>query len=366
MPKKDFYGKFPAVIHHSKFPPFLIRSSRKLSYYHSETPQSLSEVSDQPVIAYSSKIVLNDQKRHINTLSITSTSPCNSSPAPAVLLHGYGAGLGFFFKNFSALGEWAASRRTSVYAIDWLGMGRSARVPFVVNAKRDDIPGRVREAEAFFVDSLEQWREKMKLDKMTLVGHSLGAYMSVAYALKYPTRVSRLVLLSPAGVTRDPDTTVPSREITDDQLSEAGYVSVDDAQLMTKASLEEIKSEQRTQSRRQGTLWKVFTYLWEEGWSPFQIVRSAMWYGPVLVGKYSTKRFPGFTEEEVKEMHDYILNLTLAKGSGEYCICTWLSPFLYIPKLTVIYSTYLGPRSTRQDAPRGSSSSTQNSHNICL
>ena len=197
-------------------------------------------------------------------------------------------------------------------------------MPFIVNAKRDDIPGRVREAEAFFVDSLEEWRENMKLEKMTLVGHSLGAYMSVAYALKYPTRVSRLVLLSPAGVPRDPNTTIPSREVTDDQTSEPDYVSVDDAQLATKARIEEIKSEQRYQGRRQGRLWKVFTYLWEEGWSPFQVVRSAMWYGPILVGKYSSRRFPGFTEEEVREVHDYILNITLAKGSGEYCICAWI------------------------------------------
>ena len=197
-------------------------------------------------------------------------------------------------------------------------------MPFAVNAKRDDIPGRVSEAEAFFVDSLEEWREKMKLEKMTLVGHSLGAYMSVAYALKYPTRVSRLVLLSPAGVPRDPNTTAPAREITDDRASEDEYVSVDDAQLATKAKIEEIKSEQRSQGRRQGKLWKVFTYLWEEGWSPFQLVRSAMWYGPIMVGKYSARRFSGFTEEEVREMHDYILNITLARGSGEYCICTWV------------------------------------------
>ena len=32
-------------------------------------------------------------------------------------------------------------------------MGQSTSVPFIVNAKRDDIPGRVCEAEAFFVDS---------------------------------------------------------------------------------------------------------------------------------------------------------------------------------------------------------------------
>ena len=44
----------------------------------------------------------------------------------------------------------------------------------------------------------------MKLEKMTFMGHSLRAYVSMAYVLKYPMRVSRLVLLSPAGVPRDP------------------------------------------------------------------------------------------------------------------------------------------------------------------
>ena len=80
-----------------------------------EPPQSLSEVPSQQSHIHNSKIVFDHQKRHINTLSITSTSPCKSSPAPAVPLHGYGAGLGFLFKNLSA--------------IDWLGMGKAARVP---------------------------------------------------------------------------------------------------------------------------------------------------------------------------------------------------------------------------------------------
>jgi len=295
-------------------PRLLIYSPRKLSYYRSEPPLSLSEVSDQPVIAYTSKIVLNDQKRYINTLSITSTSPSNSSPAPAVLLHGYGVGLGFFFKNLPALGEWASSRRSSVYAIDWLGMGRSARVPFVVNAKRYDVPGRVHEAEAFFIDSLEEWRERMGLEEVTLVGHDFGAYMSVAYALKYPTRVSRLVLLSPAGVSRDPNATVPSKEVTDDQTNEADYMSADDAQLVTKAKGKRIISEQ-------GGPGKLESYAREAGWTHVRLVRSAMWFSPILIGNHVSEEFPGLTGEGARELYDYFLNITLAKGSGEYCVC---------------------------------------------
>jgi cardiolipin-specific phospholipase len=67
----------------------------------------------------------------------------------------------------------------------------------------------VKQAEAFLLDSLEEWRDKMGINKMTLVGHSLGAYLVTAYALKYPQHVSRLVLLSPAGVNAGPDTIIP-------------------------------------------------------------------------------------------------------------------------------------------------------------
>ena len=200
-------------------------------------------------------------------------------------------------------------------------MGRSARVPFTVKAKRNDIDGRVREAESFFIDSLEEWRDKMGLEKMTLVGHSLGGYLSIAYALKYPTRVSKLILLSPAGIPRDPnDTTTYSREVTESQVSG----SDDHAESASQDSVKSMRSGQRTEQRKESRTRKLFTYLWEEGWSPFQVVRSTGIWGPMLVGKYSSRRFIGLSAEDTKAMHEYILNITLMKGSGEYCICEFL------------------------------------------
>jgi cardiolipin-specific phospholipase len=163
-------------------------------------------------------------------------------------------------------------------------MGRSARVPFTVKAKRDDIPGRVHEAESFFVQSLEDWRQLMGLEKMTLIGHSLGAYLGIVYALRYPTRVSKLILLSPAGVPRDPNNTVPSRELTDTQDD---IKSDDYATPVTKAQLEDMRKGLKKIASQESRTRKLFTYLWEEGWSPFQVVRSVMFWGPMLVGKVS-------------------------------------------------------------------------------
>ncbi|EIN10302.1 alpha/beta-hydrolase [Punctularia strigosozonata HHB-11173 SS5] len=322
------------------------RLLRRLPYFRpSASPPSTPSAG--PVTATSRRVPLLTPKHYLNTLSITSTSPSPTAPAPAVLLHGYGAGLGFFFQNLPPLAAWAARRHTSVYALDWLGMGRSARVPFTVKARRADTDARVAEAEAFFIDALEQWRVRMGLERMQLVGHSLGGYLSVAYALKYPSRVERLVLLSPAGVPRDPDSTEePSRELTesqtaDQELPDAGSGAPSGSGLAARFGakraagtaepaspprVEKIKAEQRAEKQKETKMRKVFTYLWEEGFSPFQLVRSSLFWGPLLVGKYSSRRFSGLTEEETRDMHEYILNITLAKGSGEYCISHILAP----------------------------------------
>ncbi|KIJ19997.1 hypothetical protein PAXINDRAFT_166174 [Paxillus involutus ATCC 200175] len=303
------------------------RLLRRLPFFVPEKMPA-SAVGDSPVIARSERIQLATPEHYLNSLSIKSTHPSPDAPPPAVLLHGYGAGLGFFFRNFPALAKWAGSRGTDVYAVDWLGMGRSARVPFRIKSKRGDIPGRVQEAESFFVDSIEEWRTKMGLEKMTLIGHSLGAYFSVAYALRYPTRVHKLILLSPAGVPHDPNNlSMPSRELTDS--GESVNPTDAPAEPASDSEIQHIRDEQKIFKKEESRSRKLLTYLWEEGWSPFQVVRSTLFWGPMLVGKYSRRRFSGLTEDETRDVHDYILNITLSKGSGEYCISHILAPYAH-------------------------------------
>lgn len=45
-------------------------------------------------------------------------------------------------------------------------------------------------------------------------------------------------------------------------------------------------------------------------------------WGPMMVGRYSSRRFAAQAEEDVRDLHSYIWNTSVMKGSGEFCIST--------------------------------------------
>ncbi|WP_445908676.1 alpha/beta fold hydrolase [Yeosuana sp.] len=48
------------------------------------------------------------------------------------------------------------------------------------------------------INDLELLRKELKLEKIMIVGHSVGAVLVSAYASKYPNHIKKLVLISPA------------------------------------------------------------------------------------------------------------------------------------------------------------------------
>ncbi len=48
------------------------------------------------------------------------------------------------------------------------------------------------------INDLELLRKELNLEKVTLVGHSMGTVLGAAYAQKYPKRIRKLILLAPA------------------------------------------------------------------------------------------------------------------------------------------------------------------------
>ena len=282
----------------------------------------------------SSMVELNDKERALNEFSVERLG--EEADQHLVMLHGYGAGLGFFYKNFEPLSR---LRGWQLHALDMLGMGRSTRPPFRINAKkREDA---IKEAEDWFVDALEEWRVKRKIERFTLLGHSLGGYMAVAYALKYPGRLNKLILASPVGIPEDPhavtaempepsESTLPN-EVTQDQHRTAtaaatpppGTLQKGDNNVLLKGTADVQGTPDRPPRRM---LPKWFAYLWDANISPFTLVRWTGPFGPRIVSGWTSRRFSHLPAEEAKSLHDYAYSIFSQRGSGEYALAYILAP----------------------------------------
>ncbi|KAF2272005.1 alpha/beta-hydrolase [Westerdykella ornata] len=245
-----------------------------------------------------------------------------------VMLHGYGAGLGFFYRNFEALSR---APGWKIYALDLLGMGRSTRPTFRIHAK--DKQGRIEEAENWFIDALEEWRIKRGLERFTLLGHSLGGYLACAYALKYPGRLNKLILASPVGIPEDPyavneDLPNPEdlsrgNEITQDMAADEA-----DNNHLPRQRQKVSPPDPNQTPRRKLPAW--LTYLWEANMiSPFSFVRWSGPLGPRLVSGWTSRRFAHLPEDEAKALHDYSYSLFRQRGSSEYALAYILAPGAY-------------------------------------
>lgn len=144
---------------------------------------------------YESEFVPLKNDQRIWTLKFNPTA----DSSPLVLVHGFGGGVGLWAMNVDTLAE-----KRTVYAFDVLGFGRSSRPELSTDPA---------EAEEQFVDAIEQWREKIGLEKFVLLGHSLGGFLATSYAIKHPSRVQHLILADPWGFPVKPTEDNVSRHI---------------------------------------------------------------------------------------------------------------------------------------------------------
>lgn len=287
---------------------------------------------------------------YINTLEFSSPETKNSKEA-VVVMHGYAAALGFFFRNWDSVARSADATGRKTYFLDWLGMGLSSRPNPSLLAAPAGAPmeTRVSRAEHFFLSSLEAWRASEGIERMVLVGHSLGGYLSTAYALRYPERVSALILVSPAGIPHGelgsnvpgsakkpvvPPPTGPGGKpaslngesnpqvVTERHSLDA---AADAAEMETSSDPAHADPRPSPSAMRRG-MTKFFLWGWEKGLSPFSILRGIGPWGPLLVGKYSSRRFASQSAEDVRDLHAYIYGTSVMRGSGEFCISHLLAP----------------------------------------
>ncbi|CAG9464868.1 unnamed protein product [Pedinophyceae sp. YPF-701] len=226
------------------------------------------------------------------------------SAPPLVILPGYGAAAGYFFKAIPYL-----ARNWRVYIVDWLGTGLSGRPRFPVRPK-DAIDERARvKAEGFFIDSLEKWRKVMGIAKMVLVGHSLGGYLVGRYALKYPAAVVHAILASPPGLKDRPE------GFSDEEYLEA---------------------TNEHHSKLTGIVIKICSKLWNKGLTPGALTRAMGPLGKLVVYSYTQKRFhdqpDGGVPLEKEELHHfkrYIYHVTAQPKCGDAALRFILAPYAW-------------------------------------
>jgi cardiolipin-specific phospholipase len=272
-----------------------------------------------------SMVQLSGKDRALNEVSVERVG--EETEETLVMIHGYGAGLGFFYKNFEPISRVPGLK---LYALDMLGMGNSTRPPFKIQAKTRE--EKVREAEDWFIDALEEWRKIRKIERFTLMGHSLGGYLAVSYAIKYPGHLKKLILASPVGIPEDPyavNSAMPepeestlANEFTQDQTS-----VTEPGKLSNGAVSAPANKVSPNAPKRPLPSWLV--WLWDANVSPFSIVRMSGPLGPRFVSGWSSRRFNHLPPEEAQALHDYSFSIFKQRGSGEYALAYILAPGAY-------------------------------------
>jgi cardiolipin-specific phospholipase len=217
-------------------------------------------------------------------------------------------------------------------------MGRSSRPKWTIAKKSNETWDEiVKEVEDHFVQSLEDWRESIGLEKMTLLGHSLGGYFATCYALQYPQRVEKLVLVSPgnylttifnieltlsfflAGIAKNPHLKPEQENLTPEKELEKEAAEIGATMQANAAAVENIarqtplgdtqENQENQDTKPPGPRRKIpgwATYLWDKNVTPMTVVRMIGPFGPALVNRYASRRFAHLSEEEQHDLYDYL------------------------------------------------------------
>jgi pyruvate dehydrogenase E2 component (dihydrolipoamide acetyltransferase) len=145
---------------------------------------------------------------------------------PIVFVHGFGGDLNAWMFNQPAL---AARHRT--IAIDLSGHGGSTKImDFALDA-------------AGFAADIDHVLAALRVDRVHLVGHSMGGAIAVAFARSHPDRVASLTLIAPAGLGAEINGEFIDGFVKAERRREAQEVLrllVHDPELISRAMVEDV------------------------------------------------------------------------------------------------------------------------------
>lgn len=348
----------------------------ELPYYRSYQGYS----SPKGLNAYDVKTVIDQKGNYINEIRVENnehdedtmmTRPsCDDDHINhLVMIHGYGACAGWFYKNFHGL--LSANPGCKIHSLDLLGFGLSSRphvtyahdsdcttpldikydqqevkekipklkeihakkhkktfaTPNTFHIKTDNILAYikdqlklVKEVEDIYVESLEKWRQNNGIDKFDLLGHSFGGYISMAYALKYPQHIKRLIMVSPGGVERSPFAVENPRYLALKELNDEENVQLPEYQNFVTSNWPGDYSF----LGRYTSIKENFKLIWQSRVSFFSMLR---WMGPLGPKKLSERNIRRLTRSghitdwnEIDLFLKYVYNSALKPSFSETSI----------------------------------------------
>ena len=199
------------------------------------------------------------------------------------MIHGFGASGSVFYKMVKHL-----MSEFRVTTIDLLGMGCSGRPPFALDTAAESID--------YFLLSIEAWMQTAayKTEEYVLLGHSLGGYLSANFAIRYPQKLAKLLLVSAVGIQPKPET--------------FSVENIAQKQSATRAFM----------IRRAGGMW-------ESHYSPFSVLRGMGWYAAnKLLTGYVNRRLLLDSEQEKEAFKNLLVQITMRDKSSEVAITTIL------------------------------------------
>lgn len=219
-----------------------------------------------------------------------------SSDETLVIAHGFGSGLGFYFRNVDLLLK--SNKYHRIVLFDWIGMGGSKRPSCHAAPIRGwsefstswcNSRFSAEQAVRFFIDPLQSFLDENEINNITLVGHSLGGYLGAKYTLQYPGRIQKLVLASPVGFPKKPLNAIPQTELS--------------------------------------TGLRIVDALWSSNITPQQLVRlMGSTRGRQNVRRALKGRISHLSKSEIDFLAEYLYQITVADPSGEYAMNSLLEP----------------------------------------
>lgn len=86
----------------------------------------------------------------------------------------------------------------------------------------------------YFVEDLEAVRQHLNLERINILAHSWGAVLLANYALKYATKINKVMLVSPAMLSREYD----QEAAANGRARAIAQDSIDRAEIMSKGNLQ--------------------------------------------------------------------------------------------------------------------------------